>query len=1327
MKITYTRDRLPDERVIQTVPGLALRVGEDWYRRPHIYKGRALTDKTLILNAQHHVRHLQLFGQHLSPGVVQGLQISQYQKKVVADNGADQLETWLAITPGMALTHKGDDIALSNLTHVALEEVYTVATVTNTDIEDESTLQRLIFNRFLKVDPRDTTRSYLTLYSRDRTKVAAVLEKIGVTKPAPILDAWDQTQVRPKGPGILVLEPVEIIDEVAENSTSQCPWDPEQDPFSDERLIDGCRLIFYPWPAAELGSLPRHNDPHYRSKLVYRIFDYELAQYQKRGRPRNVPIPVSDSDVQHPHKDYKPYIPLPWENYGVALALTDVAINGTVNFLDAYAVVRKGGAPLSTKPIIEINGSPFLWEARIQQFVAHIYDLAEDPQTLPAAIQHFDSLPPVGLLPKQLLDFDTMRTNFFPSQYLVEAAPIPEEQLEVAMNASASLEPFDVYRPERVKLLVPVPQEVFEPALLKKEQPDPIFLNTIRQLVYEIRALLYKRNIFRSMAPKVVGAIDWHDIPVYAADAGATPDESKFPIVFVPRIPLLRTFETFAENAIVNLANWIIANTNIDADADVQLMKNRQKIGTSEFPGLEQIIVNFQRKIFQTELYLSTGYLRAEADIYRMRQMMLGAEKATRLATSPAIGQIVEGYTRIPSVDELQTYFSKAIEKVPEEPEPVLAAAAIPGAARVAPDVIASRWTEYKKPIAIEAITGLARGKKIVERVYEAPAAETKQNTVQTKSMVFDVLAKVPLEFPDDDDKVAVTSSDRSVMTRAEYDTMLAGLGTADSTKVNVMKQRAKVSTDYVTILTIPLTDDEKTGLEEEDVAQLEGVIGNRRGKNVISLNAKDEKIAAAIRDGIFDPDPKDGDEANYFSVGVEVLEHALEAMRKVDRRLDDYRKALTQCQRVLKELYSNSAQWREALMECDNQLSVRRHDVLVARSLYEEERARVEAINQHRLQILEQYVTSLAYVRPRLVEARRDAPSVKLYAEYVNPVPACLAEDYDATDELRDMLDVFREVPVSWFVKARPLVTLLDHPVAMMEVFTHAVQRSQQRVASPPPESAYKVYNPSIYGETVNQLVYAHRTVTQQYHDNKVKLNLEQLKQFTWKDLAIRAENDLSLADLIEAGKGRSTLAKQATAVMEAIEDVAVCFYARCNDITPAIRLQWANNISIFDQPVALQNLEVLPAWDQLDIVFRRDLQNMVDWLFTQVNPGQKDAHNLMNDLVRVCILLASHAPVSTIIRGYAPNPVQGKVGDLVDIVIDKGLVKVGMVATFFSEDAVVAQGVVDNISAGAATIKVTETRDTSGQFYVEKNTSVKVRSAGTSKASASKKEIIR
>ena len=87
MKITYTHDTLPDERVIQTVPGIRARVEEEHYHRPHIYNGRALTDKTLIQNARHHIRHLQLFGQHFSSGVIQGLEISHYEKEELLDDG----------------------------------------------------------------------------------------------------------------------------------------------------------------------------------------------------------------------------------------------------------------------------------------------------------------------------------------------------------------------------------------------------------------------------------------------------------------------------------------------------------------------------------------------------------------------------------------------------------------------------------------------------------------------------------------------------------------------------------------------------------------------------------------------------------------------------------------------------------------------------------------------------------------------------------------------------------------------------------------------------------------------------------------------------------------------------------------------------------------------------------------------------------------------------------------------------------------------------------------------------------------------------------------
>ena len=1312
MIITYTLDRLPNERVIQTVPRMAARVEEWWYRRPHIYKGRALTDKTLIQNAQHHIQHLQLFGQHLSSGVIQGLEISHYQKEGLADDGTPQTETWLKITPGIGLTHKGDDVSLTNLTHVALEEVYSVATIAHSDIESESVLHRLILNRFIKYDLRNPARYYLTLYSRNREKIKERLEKIGVTRTAPILTAWDNTQLSPKGPGILVLEPIELIDEVNEAEDSQCQWDARQDPFDDERLIDGCRLVFYPWPDHPLGKPPATTDPHFRNKLAYQIFDYEQTQYQKRGRPRITPIPVNDSDVRHVHKEYQPYVPLPWEHYGVALALVDVANNGDIRFLDTYAAMRKGGAPLSVKPMIEMNGSPFLWEARIQQFVTHLYDLAKDPTHIPVAIQHFDVLPPVGLLPKQLLNFNSMRTEFFPSQFVVEAAPIPEEQLEVAMNASASLEPFDVYRPERIKLLVPVPQEVFEPDLLKKEKPDPIFLNTIRQLVFQIRQVLVARNHYQNMANEVIGAIDWDDVPSFGPDRDTIPDELKFPVI-LPVNPT-EDYDTRAKNAIQSLATWIHNNARIDNDSDYKLLTNINQIGTAAFPGLEQIIINFQRKIDQTELYLSTGYVKAEADIYRLRQMLLGSEKVTRLATSPAVGKIVEGYTREPTSEELQTYFAKLITEETEssEPEALAAAARIVMDSRIPSSGISARWTDYKKPASLEMIRGLARSKKIIDRIYEAPAAEVKQNTVNTKSTVFETLAKVPVDI-DDDSEVIVTSSDRGVMSPGDYKTAFEDLSTEGAQ--NVLKNRAKESSDFVTILAIPLTDDESADMDAGDKQKLATLFSNQRGNNRVSL--KDSRVAAAIREGVFDPDPKDGDEANYFSVGVEVLEHALEALRKVDRRLDAYRKALAQTQRVLRRLRDNAIKWRSSLTEQENKLSELRHDALVARSLYEEERARVNAINQFRLQILEQYVTSLAYVRPRLVEARRDAPSVKLYAEYVSPVPTCLAEDFEATDELRDMLDVFREVPVHWFTNAKPLVALLDHPLLIVETFQHAVQRSQQKAVSTPPATNYKAYHANVMGETVKQLIQAHSMGAQQYHDKKMSIDTEALKHNTWKDLLFKAENDLSLADLIDSGKGKSFLARKAASVMESMEDIAVCFYHRCNELTPAIRLRWADKISVFDQPLDLNHLDILPSWNQLDYVFRRDLQNMVDWLFTQVDPDVPDAHKLMNDLVRVCILLASHAPVSTIIRGYLPNPVKGKVGDIIDVAIAKGFVKVGMIATVMSQDAVLVQGVVEDVAEGAASIKVSESNDEKGQFSVGKDAQVMFRHGSGSK----------
>ena len=233
-----------------------------------------------------------------------------------------------------------------------------------------------------------------------------------------------------RGCGVLVLEPIEVVDEVLRDDQDQCAWDPERDCLDDEQLIDACRLVFVRWPNAVLGPLPRPQSGLFRNRVAYQIFDYERA---------------------HPGE------PLPWHSAGVPLALAYITGRGKLTVLDRYAVVRQGGAPPAVSTLLETNGTPFLWEARVQQLVDHLQDIRDVSRRLPTAGKFAEVLPPAGFLPKQAADLESMRTTFFPSQFIVDAVPIPEEQLEVALNAATGLEPIDLQKPERIKLLVPVP------------------------------------------------------------------------------------------------------------------------------------------------------------------------------------------------------------------------------------------------------------------------------------------------------------------------------------------------------------------------------------------------------------------------------------------------------------------------------------------------------------------------------------------------------------------------------------------------------------------------------------------------------------------------------------------------------------------------------------------------------------------------------------------------------------------------------------------------------------------------------------------------------
>jgi hypothetical protein len=69
----------------------------------------------------------------------------------------------------------------------------------------------------------------------------------------------------------------------------------------------------------------------------------------------------------------------------------------------------------------------------------------------------------------------------------------------------------------------------------------------------------------------------------------------------------------------------------------------------------------------------------------------------------------------------------------------------------------------------------------------------------------------------------------------------------------------------------------------------------------------------------------------------------------------------------------------------------------------------------------------------------------------------------------------------------------------------------------------------------------------------------------------------------------------------------------------------------------------------------------------------GDREAEGLINDLVHMCLLLASHAPVNRIISGRLPAPVTALPGIRLPIRVIDGLkLRVGMQALVYQGDRV-------------------------------------------------------
>ncbi|MCK7536755.1 MAG: hypothetical protein MZV63_40230 [Marinilabiliales bacterium] len=121
--------------------------------------------------------------------------------------------------------------------------------------------------------------------------------------------------------------------------------------------------------------------------------------------------------------------------------------------------------------------------------------------------------------------------------------------------------------------------------------------------------------------------------------------------------------------------------------------------------------------------------------------------------------------------------------------------------------------------------------------------------------------------------------------------------------------------------------------------------------------------------------------------------------------------------------------------------------------------------------------------------------------------------------------------------------------------------------------------------------------------------------------------------------------------------------------------------------------DLTRLPRFLEIDEDLREDLMDLAQWLVRRVDAAVPEALGLMNDLLRVCVLAASHSPVNEIVTGRLPRPVRIGVGKLIDVLaLRPDKVRVGMLVSLFKGDQVAAQAVVSDVKASAVSVQVVQ-----------------------------------
>ncbi|MFG6413310.1 hypothetical protein ACG02S_05300 [Roseateles sp. DC23W] len=745
--------------------------------------------------------------------------------------------------------------------------------------------------------------------------------------------------------------------------------------------------------------------------------------------------------------------------------------------------------------------------------------------------------------------------------------------------------------------------------------------------------------------------------------------------------------------------------------------------------GLDELIQRLDGRIKAAGDHVDFGFLRARTDIFRLRQSVLGTDDAGRFLTSPAAAELVQRSDNpVATEKEFNDYFKRLNEKAVAPPvferatrARVGAAAARVGAGNVAALRLAENGNRLSVPTSTFALSSagtslFAAPAPTALLLREAPSpvigvGGRSRLEVDGAVKISPEIAVTPVKVIGGKAAVGVIGGVGVRPVQLSLETPPAIKDVVGASLIGATYNTVTVAERFTLPASVVSSNTAAKGKNDFVVGGINGlkasglvvddlpIYGYRKptGDDPTRVTAGDLLGGADLSDEDAADVGTDLHEAVYFRRGIDAIDNTIRFLRGMELRAEDYRRLQADAKAARERIAGVTTRLQDLLAALALRLAEVRHDLSVARALRDEEQARLAALAAKRRAILAEHVPYLVFRRPRVTLALQDTPLLAAQpADVADPVPRCRNDAHDAPPELMAMVDTLRDVPVRWLRPIADVFVKLDRITDIERV----VAQAQQRVFLGQAVSTVSLLGVANGAHTATGLMLA---TTFERHTERIAQSYQdsarQLVGFdatSWRQAIEPVQRIANVRDLLQVGTQRREVTLAAAQLLDDVAGVSACLHAAFCTVPPATRLRWTALFSQLDAAVSLRLLTVLPGFGNeslgVDHITWRQMQRMVDWLFAQV-ADEAPAQDAMNDLVRVCLLLAAHAPVKRIISARIRRPVPAIVNTRLDIAIDPAITRIGMQVLVHapSTQTLLARAVIEDLADGVATARIT------------------------------------